>query len=140
MRCLVRLIRSIKFLDRQCVRLSLKVSGGMLKTNYDSNACLLLETDLRWLLWRLGLLGRALKLALACCFFHKTLIKVTKSPLPTLLVFTQNKEATHPRIGLGLGSLMTPSKTPSPLIFSGYIGLNTHGRYPCSRENLAGTF
>ena len=33
----------------------------MLKTKYESNACLLLETDLRWLLWRLGLLGRALK-------------------------------------------------------------------------------
>ena len=33
----------------------------MLKTNYESNACLLLETDLRWLLWRLGLLLRALK-------------------------------------------------------------------------------
>ena len=31
------------------------------KTNYESNACLLLETDLRWLLWRLGLLLRALK-------------------------------------------------------------------------------
>ena len=33
----------------------------MLKTNYESNACLLLETDLRWLLWRLGPLRRALK-------------------------------------------------------------------------------
>ena len=55
------LIRSTKFLDRQCGRRSPKVSGGMLKTNYESNACLLLETDLRWLLWRLGLLGRALK-------------------------------------------------------------------------------
>ena len=33
----------------------------MLKTNYESNACLLLETDRRWLLWRLGLLLRALK-------------------------------------------------------------------------------
>ena len=48
MKCLVRLIRSTKFLDRQCVRCSLKVSEGMLKTNYESNACLLLETDLRW--------------------------------------------------------------------------------------------
>ena len=44
-----------------CVRRSPKVSGGMLKTDYESNACLLLETDLRWLLWRLGLLRRALK-------------------------------------------------------------------------------
>ena len=50
---------------------------------------------------------------------------MTKSPLPTPLVFTQNKEATHPRIGLGLGSLLTPSKTASPLIFFGYTGLNT---------------
>ena len=61
LRRLARLTRSTKFLDRQCVRRSLKVSGGMLKTNYESNTCLLLETDLRWLLWRLGLLGRALK-------------------------------------------------------------------------------
>ena len=61
LRCLVRLIRSTKFFDRQCVQRSPKVSGGMLKTNYESNACLLLETDLRWLLWRLGLLPRALK-------------------------------------------------------------------------------
>ena len=64
LRCLVRLIRSTKFLDRQCVRRSPKVSGGMLKTNYESNTSLLLETDLRWLLWRLGLLGGALKSAL----------------------------------------------------------------------------
>ena len=41
LRCLVRLTRSTKFLDRQCVRRSLKVSGGMFKTNYESNACLL---------------------------------------------------------------------------------------------------
>ena len=61
LRCLVRLTRSTKFLDRQCVWRSLKVSGGMLKTYYESNARLLLKTDLRWLLWRLGLLGRALK-------------------------------------------------------------------------------
>ena len=60
LRCLVHLIRSTKFLDRQCVWRSPKMSGGMLKTNYESNACLLLETDLRWLLWRLGLLLRAL--------------------------------------------------------------------------------
>ena len=33
----------------------------MLKTNHESNARLSLETNLRWLLWRLGLLGRALK-------------------------------------------------------------------------------
>ena len=39
LRCLVRLARSTKFLDRQCVGRSPKVSGGMLKTNYESNAC-----------------------------------------------------------------------------------------------------
>ena len=50
-----------KFFVRQRVRRSPKVSGGMRKTDYESNACLLLETDLRWLLWRLGLLLRALK-------------------------------------------------------------------------------
>ena len=42
---------------------------------------------------------------------------MTKSPLPTPLVFTQNKEATHPRIGLDLGSQLTPSKTASPPVF-----------------------
>ena len=42
---------------------------------------------------------------------------MTKSPLLTPLVFTQNKEATHPRIGLGLGSQLTPSNTASPLVF-----------------------
>ena len=64
---------------------------------------------------------------------------MTKSPLPTLLVFTQNKEATHPRIGLGLGSQLTPSKTASPLFFFRLHWLE-HGRCPCSSENLAGTF
>ena len=42
---------------------------------------------------------------------------MTKSALPTPLVFTQNKEATHPRIGLGQGTQLTPSKTASPLVF-----------------------
>ena len=42
---------------------------------------------------------------------------MTKSPLPTPLVLTQNKKATHPWIGLGLGSQLTPSKTASPLFF-----------------------
>ena len=42
---------------------------------------------------------------------------MTKSPLPTPLVSTQSKEATHPRIGLGLGSQLTPSKMASPLVF-----------------------
>ena len=40
-----------------------------------------------------------------------------KISLPYPLVFTQKKEATHPRIGLGLGSLLTPRKTPSPQFF-----------------------
>ena len=41
------------------------------------------------------------KLILWLCtaFWHKALIKVTKPLLPTPLVFRQNKEATHPRIG-----------------------------------------
>ena len=42
---------------------------------------------------------------------------MTKSPLPTPLVFTQNEKATHPRIGVGLGSQLIPSKTASPLVF-----------------------
>ena len=36
---------------------------------------------------------------------------------PYPLVFIQNKSATHPRIGLGLGSQLTPSETTSPLVF-----------------------
>ena len=55
---------------------------------------------------------------------HETRIKVRKSPLPTPLVFTQNKSATHPRIGLGLGSLLTPTTTVAPWFFSGYTSLN----------------
>ena len=38
---------------------------------------------------------------------------MTKSPLPTPLVFTQNKKADRS----GPGSLLTPSKTASPLVF-----------------------
>ena len=52
---------------------------------------------------------------------------MTKSPLPTPLVFTQNKEATHPGIGLGLGSQLTPSKTASPPVFLRLHWLE-HGR------------
>ena len=51
------------------------------------------------------------------CFLNETPIKVEKSPLPTPPVFTQNKDATHPRIDLGLGSLLTPSRTASLLVF-----------------------
>ena len=51
------------------------------------------------------------------CFLTWNSIQSDKISPPTPLVFTQNKEATHPRIGLGLGSLPTPSKTPSPLFF-----------------------
>ena len=87
-------------------------------------------------LWVTALIWLALAtgtiLWLCTAFWHKTVIKVTKSPLPTpppFLVFTQKKESTHPRIDLGLGSLLTPSKTPSPLLllffFSCYTGLNT---------------
>ena len=53
----------------------------------------------------LGGLAHKKILWLCNAFWLKTLIKVTKSPLiPIPLVFTQNKSATHPRIGLGLGS------------------------------------
>ena len=53
------------------------------------------------LIWPVYPTGKSLWLCTA--FRHETLIKVTKSPLPTPLVFTQNKSTTHPRIGLGLG-------------------------------------
>ena len=66
-------------------------------------------------IWMVLPTGKILWLCTA--FWHETLIKVTNSPLPTPLVFTQNKSATHPQIGLGLGSLLTPSKTASPMVF-----------------------
>ena len=85
-----------------------------------------------WSLWLVNYFPQALLVVLwlwvitwVMSFWHKTLTKVTKSPLPTPLVFTQDKEATHPRIGLGLGSLLTPSKTAIPWFFSGYTSLNT---------------
>ena len=84
-----------------------------------------------------GLGHRKNSLTLHCFLRHKTLVKVTKSLLPTPLVFTQNKEATHPRISLG--SQLTPSKTASFLVFLRLHWLE-HGRSPCSSENLAGTF
>ena len=84
-----------------------------------------------------GLGHRKNSLTLHCFLRHKTLVKVTKSLLPTPLVFTQNKEATHPRISLG--SQLTPSKTASFLFFLRLHWLE-HGRSPCSSENLAGTF
>ena len=73
------------------------------------------------------------------CFLTWNSIQSDKISPPTPLVFTQNKEATHPRIGLGLSSLPTPSKTPSPLFFFRLHWLE-HRRCPCSSENLAGTF
>ena len=60
---------------------------------------------------------------------------MTKNPFPTPLVFTQNKEATHPRIGLGLRSQLTPSKTASPLVFFRLHWLE-HGRCPCFSRHL----
>ena len=63
--------------------------------------------------------------------------KIPPPPIP--LVFTQNKEATHPRIGPALGYLLTPSKTPSPVVFFRIHWLE-HGRCKCASENLAGTF
>ena len=77
-------------------------------------------TALIWLGWPTGKF-----LWLCTTFWLETLIKVTKSSLSTPLVLTQNKRVTHPRLGLGLGSLLTPSKTANPLFFSGYTGLNT---------------
>ena len=72
-------------------------------------------------------------------FWLETLIKVTKSSLPTPLVLTQNKSATHPQLGLGLGSglSLTPSKMARPLVF---FRLHWLERCPCLSENLAGTF
>ena len=89
------------------------------------------------LIWLALATGKILWLCTA--FWHKTLTKVTKSPLSTPLVFTQNKEATHPRIGPGLGSQLTPIKTASPLVFFRLHWLE-HGHRPCSSGNLAGTF
>ena len=69
------------------------------------------------------------------CFLRKTLIKVTESPLPTPMVFTQNKEATR----LGQDSQLTPSKMASPLVFFRLHWLE-YRRCLCSSQNLAGTF
>ena len=73
------------------------------------------------------------------CFLAWNSNQSDKISPPYPLVFTQNKSATHPRIGLGLGSLLTPSKTVSPLVFFRLHWLE-HGRCPCSSENLSGTF
>ena len=88
-------------------------------------------------IWLASATGKILWLYTA--FWHKTLIKVTKFPLLTPLVFTKNKESTHPRIGLGLGSQLTPSKTPSPRLFFRLHWLE-NGRCSCSSEILEGTF
>ena len=55
-----------------------------------------------------------------------------RSPLPTPPGF-HTKQVSHPWIGLGLGSLLTPSKTASPIVFYSYTGLWC----PCES---AGTF
>ena len=49
------------------------------------------------------------------CFLTWNSNQSDKISPPYPLVFTQNKWATHPRIGLVLGSLVTPSKTASTL-------------------------
>ena len=71
-----------------------------------------------------GLARRKNSLTLHCCLTWNSNQTDKISP-PYPLVFTKNKSATHPRIGLGLGSLLTPSKTAKPRFFSSYTGLNT---------------
>ena len=79
-----------------------------------------------------GLANRKIPWFCRTAFSLETLIKVTKSPLPTLLVLTQNKLATHLMIGVGLGSLLTPSKTASRPGFFRRHWLE----HPCSSEKL----
>ena len=71
---------------------------------------------------------------LGTAFWHQTLIKICP-PYP--LVFTQNNSATHPRIGLGLGSPLTPSKTASPLVFFPAIMAWTQ-EMPVFKQKLSG--
>ena len=47
LRCLVRLIRITKFLDRQCVRRSPKVSGGMLRLSVIGNRSAVVAVEIR---------------------------------------------------------------------------------------------
>ena len=81
-----------------------------------------------------GLANRKIPWFCRTAFSLESLIKVTKSSLPTPLVLTQNKLATHPRIGVGLGSLLTPSKTAS---LSGFFPA-TLAWTPVFKRNVSG--
>ena len=63
-----------------------------------------------------GLVHKKNSLTLHCLLTWNSNQSDKISP-PYPLVVGHNKSATHPRIGLGLGSLLTPSKTASPLVF-----------------------
>ena len=94
-------------------------------------------TALIWLAW---VARRKNSLTFHCFLTWNSNQSNKISPLYPL-VFPQNKSATHPRIGLALGSLLTPSKTASPLV-NFRIHWLEHWRCRCSSENLAiaGTF
>ena len=71
-----------------------------------------------------GLAHRKNSLTLRCFLTWKSSQSGKISP-PYLPGF-HTKQGSHPPTDrLVLGSLLTPSKTASPLVFSGYIGLNT---------------
>ena len=78
-----------------------------------------------------GLARRKNSLTLHCSLTWNSNQNDKFSPPYPPMVFTQNKSATHPRIGLSLSSLLTPNKTASPVVF--------FFRLHCL-ENLAGTF
>ena len=71
-----------------------------------------------------GLTHRKNSLTLHCFLTWKSSQSDKISP-PYPLVFTQNKEATHPWIGLGLALCWHPARQQAPWFFSGYTGLNT---------------
>ena len=71
---------------------------------------------------------RETSLTLNCILAWKS-IKVTKSPLTYPLLLTQKSTATHPLLGPGLSSLISPR-----------IFLASLAWCPCSSENFAGTF
>ena len=65
-----------------------------------------------------GLAHRKNSLTLHCFLTWKSNQSDKTIPsLPPPLVLTQSKSATHQQLGLGPGSLLTPSKTVSPLFF-----------------------
>ena len=85
-----------------------------------------------------GLAHRKNSLTLRCFLTWKSSQSGKISP-PYLPGF-HTKQGSHPPTDrLVLGSLLTPSKTASPLVFSGYTGLNTRDSRLRSSENLAGT-